>query len=107
MRWRNLVYVLTPTLLFGCSRETDVLALLSLPSPITIRAVQPLESQPLGALVLHDATGSFPVRVRYISADLSENAVTPWQSSDSSIVVLGLKPGQTYSMRVESLVDGS
>jgi len=107
MRWRNLVYALTPTLVFGCSRDADVLASLGLRSPVTIRAVQPLAGEPLGALIVHDATDRFPERVRYVSSDSSEYAVTPWQSSDSSIVVLGLKPGQTYSMRVESLVDGS
>src|SRR5439155_5078318 len=90
----------------ACSREADVYSALKSPSAVSIRAVQPLPHDPLGALVQHDATDRFPIRVRYSSADLLENAFTPWQGADSSILVLGLKAGQTYSLRVESLFDG-
>jgi Arylsulfotransferase (ASST) len=107
MRWRNFVYILTSTLPLGCSRDANILSSLGLRSPVTISAIEPLPRDPLGVVVRHDASSGYLVRVRYISDDRTENAITPWQSADSSIVVLGLKPGQTYLMGVESLVDGS
>lgn len=106
MRWDKLAYVLAAPILYGCSRDRDESSTLSPPSTVTIRAIQALQHDPLGALVQHDATGSFLVRVRYLLADLSDSAVTPWQSADSSIVVLGLEGGRTYTMQVQSSFDG-
>src|SRR6267143_3858012 len=40
------------------------------------------------------------------SAHLSNSDFTPWQSADSSVVVLGLAPDRTYTMVVQSLFDG-
>ena len=76
------------------------------PSPVSIRAIQPLSHVSLGALIQHDASETFPIRVHCLSADLSDSAVTPWQSPDSAILVLGLAPGRTYAVRVQSLFDG-
>ena len=106
MRWDKLAYVLAAPILYACSYDRDGSSTLSPPSTVTIRAIQPLPHDPLGALVQHDATGSFLVRVRYLLADLSDSAVTPWQSADSSIVVLGLEGGRTYAMQVQSSFDG-
>src|SRR6266581_6044871 len=99
MRWDNVVVcaLVAPTL-YACSRDADVYTPLELPSPVLIRAIQPLHRDPLGALVQHDATHRFLIRVRYSLPDLSEIGFTPWQGADSSILVLGLKAGQTYSM---------
>jgi arylsulfotransferase ASST len=83
-----------------------VLTALKPPAPATIDLIRPLSHDPLGALVQLQLSDRLQIRVRYISTDQTDDSFTPWQSPDSSIVVLGLKPGQTYSMRVESLFDG-
>ena len=105
MTWRKFVFALTAVVLSACSRDADLLPVVGLPASVHILGVHQLPRNPLGVLVQHDASGQRQVRVRYISADLTDNAVTPWQSPDSSIVVLGLKPGASYLMRVETSVD--
>ena len=95
--------MLTQTLLVGCWRDGDILVSLGIHSPVTIRAVQPLASEPLGALILHDARDRFPCRVHYLSLGSSEGTLASWQSSDSAIVVLGLRPGERTS--VENLLN--
>lgn len=107
MRSYKFVYVLPAAILYACSDNTGGLSVLTPPSLVTIRAIQVLPHEPLGALVRHDATGPSPIRVRYVLADLSDSAVTPWQSADSSVVVLGLAPGRNYNMSVQSMVDDS
>ena len=106
MRWVRFVYVLAAAILSACWHDANDSSSLSPPTPVTIRALQTLPREPLGALAQHDASGPLPIRIAYVSADLSESAFTPWQSADSSILVLGLEPGRTYTMRVQSLFDG-
>ncbi len=89
------VYVLAVPILSGCLRDADDAAL-GPPSPVSIRSTQALPNQVLGALLQHDASGPFPIRARCVSAD----------SADSSIRVLGLKAGEIYAVRVQSLYDG-
>ena len=52
-----------------------------------------LPHEPLGALVRHNESGPFLIRVRYVLANLSDSDFTAWQSADSSVVVLGLAAG--------------
>jgi Arylsulfotransferase (ASST) len=92
-------------ILYACSGDAGDSGL-ALPSLVTVRAIQALPHNPLGALVRHDAPGLYPIRVRYVLADLSDSAFTPWQSADSSVVVLELAAGRTYKMGVQSLFDG-
>ena len=106
MRWDKFGYVLVAPILYACSRDANDSSALTPPAPAAIRAIQALPHEPLGALVLHDAPGPSSIRVRYVSADLSESNFTPWQSADSSILVLGLEAGRTYTMDVQSLFDG-
>lgn len=106
MRWDKLVYVLVTPILYACSRDADDSAGLRPPSPVTIRAIQALPRDILGALVQHDASGRFPIRVRCVLADLSDSVFAPWQSPDSSVVVLGLEAGRSYTISVQALFDG-
>ena len=106
MRWVRFVYVLAVVVLSACRQDADDSSSLSPPAPVTIRSIQTLLREPLGALAQHDAAGPLSIRIAYVSADLSEGAFTPWQGADSSILVLGLAPGRTYTMRVQSLFDG-
>ena len=106
MRSDRFVYVLVAPILYACSRDAGDSSALTPPSLVTIRAIQALPHEPLGALVQHDAPGPFPIRVRYVLTDLSDSAFTPWQSADSSVVVLGLAADRTYTMVVQSLFDG-
>jgi hypothetical protein len=105
MRWRKFVYVLAAPIFCGCSGDANVFSVLTAPGSMGILAVQTLPHDPLGALVRHQAKGPSQIRVAYASTDLSDSGFTPWQSPDSSVVVLGLAPGRTYSMRVQSLAD--
>jgi hypothetical protein len=84
MRCNKFAYVLAATILCACWRDTDRSSTLTPPIPVTIRTVAALPHEPLGALVQHDALGPSQIRVRYVSADLSDGDFTPWQSSDSS-----------------------
>jgi hypothetical protein len=97
--------VLAVLMLCACSPDADQSALTPA-TPVTIRGIQPLRHQTLGVVAQHDASGPLPIRVSYVSADLSETGFTPRQSADSSILILGLKAGATYSLRVQSLWDG-
>jgi hypothetical protein len=106
MRSDKFAYVLLAPILYACSGDAGGSSALTPPSLVTIRAIQALPHEPLGALVQHNAPGPFPIRVGYFSADLSDSAFTPWQSADSSVVVLGLAAGRTYTMGVQSLFDG-
>jgi hypothetical protein len=72
---------------------------------VPIQAIQALPHNPLGALVQHEANGPSQIRVAYAATDHSDSGFTPWQSPDSSVVVLGLEAGRTYTMRVQSLFD--
>jgi hypothetical protein len=105
LRWVRFVYVPLVPILCACSRDADDAAL-GPPSSVTIRAIQTLPQQVLGALVQHDASGPFPIRARCLSTDLSDSVFTPWQGADSSIRVLGLEAGRTYTIGVQSLYDG-
>jgi len=97
---------LAAPILYACSGDARDSSALTPPSLVAIRAIQALPHDPLGALVRHDAPGPFPIRVGYFTADLSDSAFTPWQSADSSVVVLGLAADRTYTMVVQSLFDG-
>jgi len=107
MRSDRFVYVLAAPILYACSGDAGDSSPLTPPSLVAIRAIQALPHDPLGALVRHDAPGPFPIRVGYFTADLSDSAFTPWQSADSSVVVLGLAADRTYTMVVQSLFDGA
>ena len=106
MREGRSLIVLAALVLGGCSTDDTVLSALRVPAPVTITALQPLSRNPLGVAVQHGMTDRYQIRARCVSSDYSENLVTPWQGADSSIVVLGLKPGETYSVQVEFLYDG-
>ena len=106
MRSDKLVYILAAPILYACSGDAGDSSPLTPPSLVAIRAIQALPHDPLGALVRHDAPGPFPIRVGYFSADLADSDFTPWQSADSSVVVLGLAADRTYTMVVQSLFDG-
>jgi hypothetical protein len=106
LRWGKLVYVLAAPMLCACWRDADQSSAVGPPTPINIRAIQPLIHDALGAIAQHDAAGPIPIRIRYVAPDLSESGFTPWQRADSSILILGLEPGRTYTMRVQSLFDG-
>ena len=99
------VYVLVALTLYASWRDSDQSSPLGPPAPVAIRSIPPLQRDPLGASAQHDAAGPFPIRIWFVSADLSESAFTPWQSADSSILILGLKAGGTYTMRVQSSFD--
>jgi hypothetical protein len=103
MRWRNFVYVLAAPSLYACSGDANVFSALRAPPPLAIRSIQALPHDPVGALVQPWAKGSSQIRVAYTGTDLSGSVFTPWQSPDSSVVVLGLAPGRTYTMRLQSL----
>jgi len=105
MRWSNFVYLLAVPILYACSGDANVSSTLNVPPPVAIRAIQELPHEPLGALVQQATNGSFLIRVAYAATDHSGSGFTPWQTADSSIVVLGLEPGRTYEMRVQSLFD--
>ena len=105
MRSNKSAYVLAALILYACSGDVGDSSG-PMASLVTVRAIQALPHEPLGALVQHDAPGPFPIRVGYFTADLSDSAFTPWQSADSSVVVLGLAPDRTYTMVVQSLFDG-
>jgi hypothetical protein len=107
VRWNRFVYVSAAAILSACWHDGNDASSLAPPTPVTIRAIQALSRDPLGALAQHDATGPLPIRISYVSADLSESAFTAWQSADSAILILGLKAGRTYTMRVQSLFDGN
>jgi hypothetical protein len=96
--------VLVCFILYACSSDAD--GSLKPPSPVTIRAILALPHDPLGALVEHDASDRYLVRVRQVLEDLSDSSFTPWQSPDSSILVLGLEAGRTYKVAVQSWFDG-
>ena len=106
MREGRSLIVLAALVLGGCSTDDTVLSALRVPAPVTITALQPLSRNPLGVAVQHGMTDRYQIRARCVSSDYSENLVTPWQGADSSIVVLGLKPGEAYSVQVELLYDG-
>ena len=106
MRSDKFAYILVAPILYACSGDAGGSSALTPPALVTIRAIQALPHEPLGALVQHDAPGPFLIRVRYVLADLSDSSFTPWQSADSSVVVLGLAAGRTYTMSVQSLFDG-
>ena len=112
MRWRNFVYVFTAPFLYACSGDANVFTVLGAPPALAIRSIQALPNNPLGARVQPWAKGSSQIRVAYTGADLSGTEFTPWQSPDSSVVVLGLAAGRTYTMRIQSQsndqpIDGS
>jgi Arylsulfotransferase (ASST) len=106
MRCNKFAYVFVATILCACWRDTDRSSTLTPPLPVTIRAIQALSRDPLGAVVAHDAAGTDLIRVRYTLSDLSDSGFTPWQSADSSIVVLGLGAGGDYTLNVQSSFDG-
>ena len=106
MRWRKFVYVFATPILYACSGDANVFSALKPPPSLAIRAIQALPHDPLGALVQHEANGPSLIRVAYTPTDLSGGGFTPWQSPDSSVLVLGLASGRTYTMRVQSLFDG-
>ncbi|MFL5482629.1 MAG: aryl-sulfate sulfotransferase [Gemmatimonadaceae bacterium] len=76
------------------------------PPPARITTIQPLPSESLGALVVHGVSSGAEVRALCVAIDSSETLRTPWQASDSAIVILGLKPGSSYVIQVEQLYDG-
>jgi hypothetical protein len=106
LRSNKFAYVLAIPILYACSGDRLPSSTVTPPSLVAIRAIQALPNEPLGARVQHDATGPVSIRVRYLSTDMSDSAFTPWQSADAAVVVLGLAPGRTYKMIVQSLVDG-
>jgi hypothetical protein len=63
MRWDKLVYVLVAPILSACWHDADDSSTLQPPTPVTIRAIQALPHEPLGALVQHDAAGPSPIRI--------------------------------------------
>src|ERR1700730_9049418 len=105
MRWRKFVYVLAAPILYACSGDANVFSVLTEPRVMRILAIRTLPRNPLAALVRHQAKGPSQIRVAYAATDLSDSGFTPWQSPDSSVVVLGLAAGRTYTMRVQSLTD--
>ncbi|MDB4871656.1 MAG: hypothetical protein JWL97_2660 [Gemmatimonadales bacterium] len=106
MRADKFAYVLLAPVLYACTRDGSDSSGLRPPSLVTITETQPLLHDPLGALIQHDASGASQIRVRY-ALDPIDSAFTPWQSADSSVVVLGLAAGRTYTMSVQSMSDGS
>jgi hypothetical protein len=91
-------------ILCACSPDDASSPLTPLP-PVAIRTIQALSHNPLGAIVQHDSDRD-RIRVRYVASDLSDIGFTPWQGSDSSVVVLGLGPALTYALNVQSSFDG-
>lgn len=109
MRIRSVALValaLLAATVCACSGDRDNIVSPIPPSPVAISAIQALPNAPLGALVQHDAAAPNLIRIRYTSSDSSDAGSTPWQPSDSSIIVLGLKPEWTYGFRVQSLFEG-
>ena len=103
MRWNRFAYVILAPILYACSRDAGDSSVLTPPSLVTIRGIQALPHEPLGARVQHGAPGTFSIRVQYALVDGSDSAFTPWPSADSSVVVLGLAAGRTYAITVQSL----
>lgn len=72
------------------------------PAGISITGVHSLPAVPLGAVIDHDYAGDDSIRVVYKSTDGSESGSTPWESSAAPLLLLGLKPAETYSLSVQS-----
>jgi hypothetical protein len=103
MRWRNFAFVLAAPIFYACSGDGILHSVLTGPSDLRILAVRALPGNTLGALVRHQAKGPSQIRVAYAATDISDTGFTPWQSADSSIVVLGLAAGRNYNMQLQSL----
>jgi hypothetical protein len=106
MRSNKFAFMLVAPILYACSGDGDASSALAPPSLVRIGAIHPLPHDVLGALVQHNSRGSVLIRVRYFAAESADSGATPWQSADSSVVVLGLAAGRTYTMAIQSQVDG-
>ena len=107
MRSNRFAFVLLVPIFYACSRDAGDSSGPAPPSQVVIRAIRALPHDALGAVIQHNAYHDSQIRVRYVLPGVSDSAFTPWQSADSSVVVLGLASGQTYTMSVQSLVDGN
>src|ERR1700704_4927255 len=105
MRWRKFVYVLAAPLFYACSGDGILHSELTGPRDMRILAIRALPGNTLGATVLQQAKGRSQIRVTYAATDISDSGFTPWQSPDSSVVVLGLAAGRNYNMQLQSLSD--
>jgi Arylsulfotransferase (ASST) len=105
MRWRKFVFGLVAPIFYACSSDGIVHSVLTGPRGLRILEIRALPANRLGALVRHQAKGASQIRVTYAATDHSETGFTPWQSPDSSVAVLGLAAGQTYTMQLQSLSD--
>jgi hypothetical protein len=103
MRWRKFVYVLAAPIFYACSGDGILHSVLTGPRDLRILAVRALPGNTLGASVRHQAKGPSQIRVTYATTDISDSGFTPWQSPDSSIVVLGLAAGRSYNIQVQSM----
>lgn len=61
---------------------------------------------PLGAIVLPQNSTDDSIRVEYERADGASLSLTPWQSPQSPVTVLGLSPGEQYSLWIQGSRDG-
>ena len=103
MRWHKFGYVLAAPIFYACSSDGILHSVLTGPRDLRIVEIRALPSNPLGALVRHQAKGPSQIRVTYAATDNSETGFTPWQSPDSSVAVLGLAAGRIYTMQLQSL----
>jgi hypothetical protein len=101
MHWRNFVYVLAAPIFYACSGDGILSSELTAPRDMRILAIRALPGNALGAVVRHQAKGPSQIRVAYTATEISDSGVTPWQSADSSVVVLGLAPGRNYNMQLQ------
>jgi hypothetical protein len=102
--WRRLTFGILVTSALGCEAVDRSLGDAP-PQPVSIIQINASAEDPLGAIVLHPNSTNDSVRVQFSLADGSETGATPWQSPQLPVTVLGLEPGERYSLWIEGSRD--